>query len=85
MVFQIDFSDGEYAFHRRLIAEFAAQGVTRIGRINHHSALIDDFDCLLDEAFLGIVGMNGKKLCHSLCPYRHVFRIVRPKSKQNAV
>ncbi|HGH6587569.1 TPA: hypothetical protein ACJL6F_000142 [Neisseria meningitidis] len=84
-MFQIDFADGEYAFHRRLIAEFAAQGITGIGRINDHAAFIDDFDRLLDEAFLGVVGMNGEKLCHSLCPYRHVFRIVRPKSKQNAV
>ncbi|CRY99101.1 hypothetical protein JY68_01660 [Neisseria meningitidis] len=25
--------------------------------------------------------MNSEKLCHGLFPYRHVFRIVRPKFK----
>ena len=59
-------SDALNALHRGLVADMAAQGVTRIGRINHHPAAIDDGDRLLDQTALWIVRMDLKKLGHDL-------------------
>jgi hypothetical protein len=48
--------------HRILVAEMAAQGVAGIGGVHHHAAISDDIHSLADQARLGVVRVNGKKL-----------------------
>ena len=51
-------------FHRGLVANMAAQRVTRIGRVNHEPAAIDDGDRLLDQTALRIVRVYFEELRH---------------------
>ena len=64
MVFLIDFTNRENALHRVFVTEFATQRITGIRRVNDDTATTDNIGGLLDEAVLGIIGMDGEKLCH---------------------
>ena len=64
MVFLIDFTNRENALHRVFVAEFATQRIAGIRRVNDNAATADNVGGLLDEAVLGIIGMDGEKLCH---------------------
>ena len=64
VVFQIDFADGEDALHCGFVAEFAAERVAGVGGVDDDSAVADDVRRLLNQAFLGVVGVDGEKLCH---------------------
>ncbi len=52
------------ALHRGLVADVAAERVTRIGRVNDDAAAVDDRDRLLDQPALRIVRMNFEILRH---------------------
>ena len=64
VVFLIDFANRENALHRIFVAEFATQCIAGIRRVNDDAATADNIGGLLDEAVLGIIGMDGEKLCH---------------------
>ena len=64
MVFLIDFTNRENALHRIFVTEFATQRVAGVRRVNDNAATADNIGGLLDEAVLGIIGMDGEKLCH---------------------
>jgi hypothetical protein len=47
-----------------LVAELAAQGIARIGRIDDDAAVADDIDSLPDQPLLRIVGMDTEEQGH---------------------
>ena len=69
MGFQVDFADGEDAFHRGFVAEFTAERVAGVGGVHDDSAAADDVGGLFDQAFLRVVGVDGEELCHGGFPF----------------
>ena len=69
MVFQVDFADGEDAFHRGFVAEFAAERVAGVGGVHDNPAAAYDIGSLFDQAFLRVVGVDGEELCHDGFPF----------------
>ncbi|MOA10011.1 hypothetical protein D3C78_1298800 [compost metagenome] len=70
VVFVVQLSQATYAFYGIFVADLAANGVGRVGGIDHHTAIADDFDGLLDQAHLWVFRMNLEKLTHIFYLFR---------------
>ncbi|MNI57749.1 hypothetical protein D3C73_1128310 [compost metagenome] len=51
---------------RCLVTDLAPQCVGRVGRIDDHTALTDDFHRLANQPRLGVLRMNLEKLAHEV-------------------
>lgn len=65
VVLVVQLADAADAVHRGLFADAAAQGIGRVGGIDDHPTLADDFHRLLDQPWLGIFRMDLEELAHS--------------------
>ena len=63
-----DASDAAYTIHGLLIADMAAQGVTRVRGISNHPATMDDFHGLMYQPRLRVLSMELKILSHRSVP-----------------
>ena len=64
LVALIKLAQAHDALQCRLVAQVAAQGVGRVGRIGNDAAIANNIDRLLDEAGLRIIGMDIEILAH---------------------
>ena len=64
MVAFIHTSDATHLVDGGFVIQMADQGIARVGGHGHHPASSQQFDRDLDQARLGIFGVNLKKLGH---------------------
>ena len=66
MVPLVDVADAPDPFHRRLVADVAAERVARVRRVGDHASVTDDFDRVPDEPRLRVLRVHRKILGHAL-------------------
>ncbi|MNY61992.1 hypothetical protein D3C86_1987470 [compost metagenome] len=70
VVIVIQLAQPAHSLHCVLVTDLTTHGVGRIGRVDHHPALANDFYSLFDQARLRVFRMNLEKLTHVLYLFR---------------
>ncbi len=65
MTFLVRTTNAVDAIDRALVADVAAEGIARVGRIGDQTAIFDNLDDCCHAPWLRVVGMNFNELGHA--------------------